>query len=79
MKGKNVESEESILPFAYRLTIGRDSAKEYEGVEGAMEAGVHEPLYSLADSHWQEIKNYGLNLAIHLILKTTYLSIKISL
>ena len=53
---KNVETEESILPFAYRLTIGRDSAKGYEGVEGAMEAGVHEPLYSLADSHWQEIK-----------------------
>ena len=53
---KNVETEESILPCAYRLTIGRDSAKGYEGVEGAMEAGVHEPLYSLADSHWQEIK-----------------------
>ena len=53
---KNVEIEESIFPFAYRLTIGRDSAKEYEGVEGAMEAGVHEPLYSLADSHWLEIK-----------------------
>ncbi|UTC61848.1 hypothetical protein E4O05_09975 [Treponema sp. OMZ 787] len=53
---RNAEAEESILPFAYRLTKGRDSAKEYEGVEGAMEAGVYDPLYSLADRHWQEIK-----------------------
>ncbi|WP_253719317.1 hypothetical protein [Treponema sp. OMZ 789] len=53
---KEAEAQETILPFAYRLTMGRDSAKEYEGIEGAMEAGVHEPLYSLADSHWQEIK-----------------------
>ncbi|UTC75716.1 hypothetical protein E4O03_03045 [Treponema sp. OMZ 792] len=53
---RNIETEESILPFAYRLTLGRDSAKEYEGVEGAMEAGVHDPLYSLADRHWLEIR-----------------------
>ena len=53
---KNSAAEETVLPFAYRLTIGRDSAKEYEGIEGAMEAGVYEPLYTLADQHWVEIK-----------------------
>ena len=53
---KNAEAEETVLPFAYRLTIGRDSAKEYEGIEGATEAGVYEPLYTLADKHWEEIK-----------------------
>ncbi|MGI5064841.1 hypothetical protein [Treponema putidum] len=52
----NSDAEETILPFAYRLTIGRDSAKEYEGIEGAMEAGVYEPLYTLLDRHWAEIE-----------------------
>ncbi len=48
--------DETLLPFAYRLTIGRDSAQYYEGVEGSMEAGMYDKLSSLADKHWDEIK-----------------------
>ncbi|MGF7108458.1 hypothetical protein [Treponema pedis] len=52
-----VKTEETLLPFAYRLTIGRDSATEFEGVEGAMEAGIFFNLNFFINNYWSEIKN----------------------
>lgn len=53
---RNKKIDETIFPFAYRLTMGRDSAKEYEGVEGAMEAGIYNNLNSIVKMHWDEIR-----------------------
>lgn len=45
---KSKKTEETILPFAYRFTIGRDTATKFEGVDGAIEANIYyntETLY----------------------------------
>lgn len=52
----NKKIDETIFPFVYRLTLGRDTASEFEGVDGAMEAGVYNNLLSLVGTHWTEIR-----------------------
>lgn len=42
-------NQESFLPFAFRFTLGRTNAKEFEGVSGAFEAGLLKRLDSLED------------------------------
>ena len=54
---QNKDIDETLLPFAYRLTIGRNSAVSFEGVEGAMEAGFFFGLDSVSDFFWAEIRN----------------------
>lgn len=54
---QNKNIDETLLPFAYRLTIGRDSAVSFEGVKGAMEAGFFFGLDSVSDLYWNEIRN----------------------
>ena len=52
----NEKIDETIFPFVYRLTLGRDTAAEFEGVDGAMEAGAYNNLRSLVGTHWTEIR-----------------------
>lgn len=54
---KSISADETLLPFAYRLTIGRSSATEFEGVEGAMDAGIYLNINSFIENYWHELRS----------------------
>ncbi len=53
---RNKNIKESIFPFAYRIVLGRESAKYYEGVDGALQASIHKNLEFLENDEWDKIR-----------------------